>query len=457
MIQVLLYIGGIVVVLGAVVVIHEAGHFAVARLCRVGVLDFSFGFGRSLASYRSRSGVLFNWRVLPLGGFVRMLDRLDPTLDEQTLQRVQGRYYQDAPIWQRILILLAGPFANFVLTAALMWLVFSLGVPAAKPLVGDVEPGSIVDLAGMRVGDEIIALDGREVLSFQDIVLRLVGLIGEKGELSVRVRRDTFASPLDLRLSLQSWDAQEAERELLGSLGLTPPHLVVPARIGGLQPGSPATRAQLRQGDLLLAVDGVEVRHWNQMAQLVADRPGREVPLLLERDGVRMATDVTLDSHVGPDGQALGSLGVRAAVPPRNPELFTTLKRPWYTAWMPAVRETFDLVVLTFNGLYKLVSGVLSPDQLAGPIGVAQFAGEAANISAYALVRVLAIISVSIGAINLVPLPPLDGGKIAVHLVEWVRRREFSDRWQLRINAAGTLFLLVLFALVISIDVARLL
>ena len=367
MTQVLLYIGGIVVVLGAVVLIHEAGHFAVARLCRVGVLDFSFGFGRSLASYRSRSGVLFNWRVLPLGGFVRMLDRLDPTLDEQTLQRVRGRYYQDAPIWQRILILLAGPFANFVLTAVLMWLVFSLGVPVIKPLVGDVEPGSIADLAGLRAGDEIVGIDGREVHSLQDVVLRLVGLIGEKGELPLRVRRDTFASPLDLRLSLQSWDAQEAERELLGSLGLTPPHQVVPARIGGLQPGSPATRAQLRQGDLLLAVDGVEIRHWNHMAQLVSARPGREVPLLLERDGVRMATDVTLDSHVGPDGHALGSLGVRAAVPPRDPALFTTLKRPWYTAWMPAVRETFDLVVLTFNGLYKLVSGCSRPTSWPAP------------------------------------------------------------------------------------------
>ena len=443
---------GIIALIGVVVMVHEGGHFIVARMCNIAVLEYSLGFGPKLFSWRSKSGIDYCVRAIPLGGFVRMLDKSDLPPKDQIVKPPRywgnGLVYQDAPFGSRIATLLAGPLANFVLTFFIFWGLFIAGVPGIVPKVGDVRPDSPVAEAGMRIDDVVLSLDGQKIQSFDQLGILLIGHLGETDKtLSMGVERGGFSAPLELRVPLTNWDVREAEQDPLGSLGLILEYLRIPPRFGEVRPGSPAEQVGLQGGDLVLSLGDEPINSWQRMRDVVAASPGESLPLVVEREGEALSVTVVPDAVASEQGD-IGVIGVTAADFTRDSQLRIQVQHSIPTAFVVALTETWRMITLTVDGLFKLITGLLSPELIAGPVGLAKIAGDAAVSSAQLFARVIAIISVGIGIANLLPLPPLDGGRIVLHIFEAVKGSELSNRALLGVQVAGSavVFLVIIFA-----------
>lgn len=416
---------GTLVALGVLVTFHEFGHFWVARKCGVKVLRFSVGFGTPLVRWHDRHGTEFVVAAIPLGGYVKMLDEREgevpPALVDQSFNRKS--------VGQRIAIVAAGPIANFLLAILFFWVVAMLGSQQVRPVIGAVESGSLAASAGLVAGQEIVSIDGKPTSGWSAVNLQLVRRLGESGSLRVGVRDDGGTLERQHEIRLNQWLKGADEPDPIQSLGLRPWRPAVSPVLAEIDPKGPAAAAGLKSGDKLLALDGVVLGDWQQVVDAVRARPDAKVQLRIERDGAQLELPVTL-ARKG-EGQASGGYlgaGVKGAEWPAN--MLREVSYGPLEAVGEGLSRTWNMSVLTLESLKKMLFGELSVKNLSGPITIAKVAGASAQSGVGDFLNFLAYLSISLGVLNLLPIPVLDGGHLLFYLIEWARGRPLSDRVQ---------------------------
>ncbi|OCT28039.1 RIP metalloprotease RseP [Pseudomonas putida] len=416
---------GTLVALGVLVTFHEFGHFWMARKCGVKVLRFSVGFGTPLVRWHDRHGTEFVVAAIPLGGYVKMLDEREgdvpPALADQSFNRKS--------VGQRIAIVAAGPIANFLLAILFFWVVAMLGSQQVRPVIGAVESGSLAASAGLVAGQEIVSIDGKPTSGWSAVNLQLVRRLGESGSLRVGVRDDGGTLERQHEIRLNQWLKGADEPDPIQSLGLRPWRPAVSPVLAEIDPKGPAAAAGLKSGDKLLALDGVALGDWQQVVDAVRARPDAKVQLRIERDGAQLELPVTL-ARKG-EGQASGGYlgaGVNGAEWPAN--MLREVSYGPLEAVGEGLSRTWNMSVLTLESLKKMLFGELSVKNLSGPITIAKVAGASAQSGVGDFLNFLAYLSISLGVLNLLPIPVLDGGHLLFYLIEWARGRPLSDRVQ---------------------------
>jgi regulator of sigma E protease len=449
---ILSYILAFMVAIGILVAVHEYGHFWMARRVGVRVLRFSIGFGKRLWTRQGKDGTEFAVSAIPLGGYVKLLDEREGPVATADLSAAYNR----KPVWQRILILLAGPFANFLFAAAAYWVIFVAGIPALKPVLGEIAPQSIAATAGLTTGDEIIAVGTSETGTREAVVLAILDQLMDGGAIALKVRSPdgtTRTTPLAIVGSPRPLTEPGA---LMPGLGFDFWYPTVPAEIGTMQPGSPAERAGLAVGDRIVAVGGTPVADFPALVKQVQPQPGKTLEFTVERAGARVVVPVEVDAQ-REGSKLVGRIGVRPASPGAIPEDMRTRERFGPVASVGrAVDKTWDMSLLTVRMLWNVGTGDVSVKNLSGPINIAEYAGFSARQGILAFLSFLAIVSVSLFVLNLLPIPILDGGQIVYQLAELVKGSPLSERTQAAGQKVGIFLLLVLMSFAFYNDLSRL-
>ncbi len=416
---------GTLVALGVLVTFHEFGHFWVARKCGVKVLRFSVGFGTPLLRWHDRHGTEFVVAAIPLGGYVKMLDEREGDVPPALL----GQSFNRKPVGQRIAIVAAGPIANFLLAILFFSLVAMLGSQQVRPVIGAVESGSLAASAGLMPGQEIVSIDGKPTNGWSAVNLQLVRRLGESGSLRVGVRDEGATLERQHEISLDHWLKGADEPDPIQSLGLRPWRPVLPPVLAEIDPKGPAAAAGMKTGDRLLALDGTAVSDWQQVVDRVRAHPKTQVQVRIERDGAQLELPVTLASK-GEGQAAAGYLGagVKGGEWPAN--MLREVSYGPLEAVGEGLSRTWNMSVLTLESLKKMLFGELSVKNLSGPITIAKVAGASAQSGVGDFLNFLAYLSISLGVLNLLPIPVLDGGHLLFYLIEWARGRPLSDRVQ---------------------------
>jgi regulator of sigma E protease len=449
---ILSYVLAFLVAIGVLVAVHEYGHFWMARRLGIRVLRFSIGFGKALWTRRGADGTEYAIAAIPLGGYVKLLDEregpVDPALASQA--------YNRKPVWARILVLLAGPLANFLFAVVAYWVLFVAGIPALKPVIGEVEADSTAARAGLQAGDEIVRVGAQAAGTREAAVLALLDELmnGRAIELEVRDEAgDTRAVRLEIEGDRRALTEPGA---LLPGLGFDFWYPVVPARVGKVLPGSPAERAGLREGDEILEVAGQPVADFQALVATVQPKPGSRLDFTIERDGQSLTVPVEVEAQR--EGERLiGRIGVQPAAPEALPDGMRTLERYGpVRALARAADKTWGMSVLTVRMLWNVATGDVSVKNLSGPINIAEYAGFSARQGILAFLSFLAIVSVSLFVLNLLPIPILDGGQIVYQLAELAKGSPLSERAQAVGQQIGLLLLLVLMSFAFYNDLSRL-
>ena len=449
MIDVIWKLGAFVVVLGTLVVFHELGHYLVARWCGVKVLRFSVGFGRVVWARRYGPDRT-EWAVsaIPLGGYVKMADEREDELPIEDLPRAFNRQ----SVWRRIAIVAAGPVANLLLAVLLFAGTYLAGVPGQRAVLAPPAPSTAAAAAGVADGDVVVSVDGEPVASVQELRWRIVKSQG-RGSVDLAVeRRDGSRStlPLSLRgLAVPDWEGNP-----LAALGLRP-DLGAPM-VDEVVAGKPAQAAGLRSGDRIVAVDGRPARSPSDVAGATNAKPGEKIVYRVRRDGVEQELAVVPEA-VEQGGRRIGLAGLRLRVDPAAIErVAITVRSGPIDALAAGAGKTWELSVFTLRMLGRMIVGEASLKNLSGPITLADYAGQSAQAGLLTFVGYLALISISLGVLNLLPIPLLDGGHLLYYLTEIVLGRPLSDRAFEVGQRIGMALLAVLMTLALVNDVSRL-
>ncbi|WP_434708189.1 sigma E protease regulator RseP [Pseudomonas sp. R1-1] len=418
-------IAGTLIALGVLVTFHEFGHFWVARRCGVKVLRFSVGFGMPLLRWHDKQGTEFVIAAIPLGGYVKMLDEREGEVPVDQLDQSFNR----KTVRQRIAIVAAGPVANFLLALVFFWVLAMLGSEQVRPVIGAVESGSIAARAGLNAGEEIVAIDGEPTSGWAAVNLQLVRRLGESGSLQLLVREQGSSADSPRELKLDNWLKGADEPDPIRSLGIRPWRPALPPVLAELDPKGPAQAAGLKTGDRLLALDGQPLNDWQQVVDTVRTRPDTKIMLRVERDSAQIDVPVTLAAR-GESKAPSGYLGAGVKAIDWPPEMIREVSYGPLAAIGEGARRTWTMSILTLDSLKKMLFGELSVKNLSGPITIAKVAGASAQSGVADFLNFLAYLSISLGVLNLLPIPVLDGGHLLFYLIEWVRGRPLSDRVQ---------------------------
>ncbi len=442
-------LGSFVLAIGVLVAFHEFGHFWVARRLGIRVLRFSIGFGRPLWRRVGRDGVEYVIAALPLGGYVKMLDEREGEVAAADLPRAFNRQ----PVWSRIAVVSAGPAANFLLAAALYWLVFVLGSPGLKPVVDEPAPESRAAAAGLQRGDEILAVNEIPVPTFQILRGELIERALDSESLQLEVRNPAgVVRQVTLALSGIRVDPIY----LFQDLGVRPFQPEIPALLAQVIPGGAAEAAGLKAGDRLLDYDGTQISSWGSWAAWVRAHPGEIVTLGYDRAGVRQSVNVIVGSEVV-DGESIGRIGARVDVPAGLwDNLMTEYRLDAVDAAPAAIAQTLRMSGLTLKLLWRMVLGDVSVKNVSGPIQIAQVAGYTASIGLVSFLNFVAIVSVSLFVLNLLPVPVLDGGHLLYYGVEAVKGSPLSEQAQVFGQKVGLVLIVALMGLAIYNDILSL-
>ena len=447
-----------IVAIGVLVAVHEFGHYWVARRLGFKVLRFSLGFGRPLLRRvgRDPDRIEYVLAAIPLGGYVRLLDEREGPLPVGQEHRAFNRQ----PPILRILVLLAGPCANFLFAIAAYWILFVYGIPGLKPVVGEVAAGSYASAADLRADDELIRVAGRATPTRQAAILGILEQIVDDGRVQLTVRG---AEGGERRLVIDVPENQQRALTepgiLLRGLGFSfwlPPQPVV---VGVLTGGDPAERAGLAIGDRIVELDGQPVADFPSFVTMIRARPGINTQLTAERNGTRQSFWLVPKTVID-EGKTIGQIGVgvdtRAA--PAFPESMLIVERHGViAAIVPAVRETWDKSALTFRFLWHMITGRVSTKNISGPINIAQYAGLTAHEGFNYYLGFLALVSISLAVLNLLPIPVLDGGQIIYQLVEMVKGGPLPMQAQVLGQKLGIAMLMLLMGFAFYNDITRLL
>jgi regulator of sigma E protease len=451
--QVLFSIVMALVTLGILVTIHEYGHYWVARRCGVRVLRFAVGFGRPLAMRVDRHGTEFALCAIPLGGYVKMLDERDEGQDVTEENRHES--FNAQPVRNKLAIVSAGPAANFLLAIIVLFGLFLRGETGVAPIVEGVELGSVAHDAGLMRGQEIVAVDGVRTQTVSNVRFALLKRLGDTGTIDISVGnalsdlQETYALPINRWLG--GAEAPDPTRALGLTLGIPP----LQPSVGSLVEDSPATRAGFVVDDTIVEVDGQPISTWSQWVDLVRAAPGQSLAVRVERNGQPINLTVVPRS-TGASGAEVGSVGMGVVIPDIPQDRIRRQGRNPLEALSAAVERTFALTAFTFESMWKMVQGLISTKNLSGPIAIAQVAASTAESGFATWLSFLALLSISLGAINLLPIPVLDGGHIVFHSLEGLLGRPVPEQIQMMSYQVGLLAVFTLMVFAIYNDVARL-
>lgn len=430
-----------VAAIALLVVFHELGHYWVARRCGVKVVRFSLGFGKVI--YRKRfAGNDTEWVVssVPLGGYVKMVDEREEQVAPEDLPYAFNR----KPVLQRMLIVVAGPLANFLLAIVLYWALFMHGVPGLKPTLGDVPQGTPAAIAQMQSGETILSINGEPVPSWQELHWRLMDLTLQQdpgqdvkqGEVRIEAQSAGGTRSFHL-LDMSGMAAKDLDGEFLDKLGLHLYQPVVLPVIGDVVSGSVAERAGLRQGDRILRANGATMQRWMDVVEVIRAHPGQTVQLDIERGDVRDGTSAlqiaVVPQAVAESGKTAGKIGAGPKVDEAAWQaMFVEVSYGPLEALAQSLRKTWETSVISLKMLGKMVTGEVSMKNLSGPITIADYAGQSAKMGAASYLSFLALISISLGVLNLLPIPLLDGGHLLYYVAELVKGSPASElAWEI--------------------------
>ena len=440
-----------VVALGILVTVHEYGHFWVARKNGVKVERFSVGFGRAIWRKTAKDGTEYVLAMIPLGGYVKMLDeRVDDVQPED-----KDKTFNSKNVYQRIAIVAAGPLANFIFALFAFYLMFLIGVPGVKPVIGDIAPSSIAGKAKLSNNSEIVSVAGNITRDWQEVNLALIGEIGND-KITIKTKQADSQYISSFILDTRNWQFSPDKTSALTSLGITPFRPNVHNELSAVAEGSPAALAGLLVGDTLISVANVKTSDWQSFAKEIKQFPGEEVLITVKRNGELLTLAVTPKS-VEQAGKVVGYIGVAPKVDAWPESLLIELRYGPIEAIKESAQRTWNLTTLTFSMIGKLITGDVSVKNLSGPIGIAQGAGSSASHGFVYFLGFLALISINLGIINLLPLPVLDGGHLLYYLIEIFTGKEVPVKVQEAGFKFGALALLMLMAIGLFNDFSRVL
>ena len=433
------------------ITVHEYGHFLVARCCGVKVLRFSFGFGKVLASWHDKRGTEFAFSLVPLGGYVKMLDEAEGPVPKDQRHRA----FNNQSIGARMAIVLAGPLFNFLFAFVALWLVLVIGITSLAPIISDIRPGSLAYRAGLTSKQEILSFDGKKTASWHDVEYALMPLIGTHEPVEISVKPLSGTQVKRLMLPLDHWQLDVKNSDVLGSLGITPFMPSIPPIIGEVVGASPAASAGLQIGDVVTSVNKRHISDWLVLVDIVKHHPSERLLLGITRHGHHKSFFITVGTATN-HGRTEGFLGVRSQSLDWPLHWQRTTRESPIQAMETAFKQTIGLTGATFSLIGRLVMGKLPLNSLSGPVGIAQGAGDSARGGLSHYLSFLALLSISLGVLNLLPIPMLDGGQFLYCLIELMIRRPLSDRLKLIGVSVGFMLLLTMMMIALTNDVSRL-
>lgn len=442
-----------IVAIGLLVAFHEFGHFWVARKVGVKVLRFSIGFGKVLWSRQQNPNTTeYVLSAIPLGGYVKMVDEREGAVSVADLPYAFNRQ----PLWARSAIVIAGPLFNLILATLLYWSVFVIGEDGIRPILGKVPVQTIAASAGFAEGDEVISVIDHTTPTWTEAMTQIMeAVMGGEQSIPVTVKtidQQQFTRTLTIPPALST-----KPDELFKALGLTPWSPVLKPIIGALLPESAASLAGLQSQDHIVSADGNAINDWMQWVDYVKQRPEKTIALAIDRAGVRVNLNITPKAEPIENGKSVGKIGAGVFVPEEiSASMHVTYTLPFFEAFPAACKRTWDYSKATLKVMGQMLTGKASVENLSGPISIAQYAGQSASMGLVQFLKFLAIVSISLGVMNLLPVPMLDGGHLLFYLVEAIKGSPVSEKVQLLFQQLGMALLMSLMVLAMFLDVQRL-
>jgi regulator of sigma E protease len=474
MVEIVQSILALIVTLSILVTIHEFGHYWVARLCNVHVLRFSVGFGNPIFSRRGKppeqtpspsdqivetrsneplEGTEFAVAAIPLGGYVKMLDEREGFVPDD----LKHMAFNNKSVLQRIAIVAAGPIANFLLAIFAYWVLFMAGVTGVVPTVGVVDPDSAAARAGFQQGMEIVAVDGEPTATWSEVNMQLFSRIGDTGEIQFTVLpTGNSNATLARNIRISEWLSDAEAPFPTAELGLVPNYPAIPAVIGSVVEGEAAAAAGLKSGDKVIALNGVAIDEWSQFVEQIQANANQSVNLSVLRDERNLTLAVTPKGVLQADGSERGFLGASREAFELPADMQRTVSYPFYSALIPAIEKTWSVTVFTLESIKKMIMGAISHKNLSGPITIAQVANATAQSGLESFIGFIALLSISLGVLNLLPIPVLDGGHLLYYLVELITRRPVPEKVQVWGMQMGMFVIVSIMLLAFYNDLTRL-
>jgi len=444
----------LILLLSIVVTIHEGGHFWVARKLGVKVLKFSIGFGKTIFSKTGRDGVEYVIAAIPLGGYVKMLDEREGEVS------VQDRPYSfnQASVGKRIAIVAAGPLANFLLAIMVFWSAFMIGVPGVKPVLGEIKTGSIAQIAGLQSGEIIRSIQGEPVQTWMQVGLAFANFIGEKTSIDMEVEDPLSHTKKISRLQLTTKIGENAGESPLETLGIKVYLPQIRLGIGHVAENTPASRAGIKVDDLIVAFNGDDITYWPQLVQKLEKKAEQTVELTVLREGqlIRLKVKLGVGKNSAPQ---MGYLGIQPKIDEQYrqelDQLRVNLQYEPTKAFHQALIKTGKFFTLSIQTIRKILSRDVSAKNLSGPVGIAESAGNSLSVGLSQFLMFVGMISVSIGFLNLLPIPVLDGGHLFFYGIELVRGKPLSENIQEVGMKIGLVLILSLTIFALFNDISR--
>ena len=437
----LIYIFSFLILISIVVFIHELGHFSFARLFGVRVLDFSIGFGKSISSWKTKSNTVFNLRILPFGGYVQMNSK-EISSDENESDSFESKKY-----YQKILITLGGPLFNFLLALFILFAINLYGVNKVTPIIGDIIPNSLAESSGLQKKDLILDIDGNEISSYSDAQLILSKRLGDSGSIKIKVLRGKDVVSHEIKIL--EWLSKEEPGNLMFSLGIVPP---IEPVIGDVLSSSPAEEGGLLAGDKIIKINEKSINDWSEIRDIVNNEQGNEISVLIEREEVlrtfnikpRLSEDI-LNWQIGVSSAFILS-----------PDAKKIIRFGVIRSFQNSINQTYSVIENSLIFFKKIILGQISSKNLGGPVMIGQYAGESVIYGGiYSFIYFMAFISISLGLVNLFPLPVLDGGQALILTIERIIGRELPVKLLDTFYKLGGMLLIFLFVFVFFNDIFR--
>jgi regulator of sigma E protease len=440
---------GFLIAIGILITVHEFGHFWVARRFGIKVLRFSIGFGRPFFRWYDKHGTEYVLSTLPFGGYVALFGERGFDVPESERHMA----FSNKPVLQRIAVLLAGPLFNLGFAVIAYWLMFMIGISSVAPILGPIPGKSAAEIAGLKQNQEIVSIDHQITLSWEAVSVALIAKIGENKTVSVMVRDGAKGPETNHSLDLSGVENQGAD--ILKDLGLIPLDPVPPV-VGSLMPGMPAELAGIQAGDRIVAINGRPIKSRTEATEYIQPQLDKSIQVTVERNAEKKNFTMTPVARATDEGKTAGFIGVVYSTHEKPPtEYVRTLRFGPIKAFKEAAKRTWNYTVLTLEMLKKMILGKVSLKHLNGPIAIAQYAGYSVSIGIEYFLSFLAVVSISLGVLNILPIPILDGGHILYCLVELITGRPVSEHTQMIGMWIGGLIILAVTIIAIYNDLAR--